>query len=204
MSRQWGATGIADVRPVKIDTARREQINLELQSKGLLSEAPTAFFEALSQAIGHFNAGREMAEFSKPANVRKNLQTALNAALELYGRLDDLDGNSCQLLAEVEYGGIATLQGAHLLKIIHALREASLLANEYPTKGRLREGHRLGLAMDVADAIDTHIGVKPTTTKEGIYESILTIVLEITTDKEVKSVHDLARKALKEKEQETS
>lgn len=199
MPREWGPSGAMGLQPIEIGTAKRQQINTELRSKGFVSEAPSLFFLSISIAVGRFNAIKEIIEGSKPADVRKNLKAAIEAANQLFKKLDDLDLNSCQLIAEVNHIGISKLQGGHTIEIIRTLEKAYLLADEYPTKGRLQENHRLQLAIDVAHSIQKYLEVKPTSTKEGVYESILNIVLEIATNKTVKSVHDLARKALNEK-----
>jgi hypothetical protein len=137
MPRQWGATGVTDHISVEIDAKARTQIGLELRTKGVVtSEIPAAFYKSLGEAIGSFNSGRELAKASKPAKVRANLQAAIDAALELNKKLGDLDGNSRQLLGEVEDGKVSVLQDVYLWKIIQALNGASHLANEYPERGR--------------------------------------------------------------------
>lgn len=202
MSRRWGATGVSDHVSIEIDAKARTQIGLELRARGVTSQIPEDFYKSLGEAISSFNSGRELAKASKPAKVRANLQAAIDAALVLNDRLNDLDGNSRQLLGEVENGEASVLQNVYLRKIIQALSDASHLADEYPERGRLPEHERLWLAVEVANAISTHLGITPTTTKDGAFESVLTIVLEIATGNRVSSVHDLARHALKAKQEQ--
>jgi len=197
MPRQWGATGVTDFKPVDIDLNGREQIRSQLQSIDSTYKVPEDFYKSLGLAIARFNSGEALAAISSPAVVRKNLQAAIDAALALNERLNDLDGNSRQLLSSVDGGETSVLQDHHLWKIIRALSEADHLADEYPKKGRLPEHHRLWLAVDVANAIDVHVGAAPTTKVDGLFESILAIILEIATGHQVSSVHDLARRALK-------
>lgn len=201
MSKKWGATGAADHHPFEIGAGDRTQIARELRSNGIGSAVPAEFYGSLGESIASFKSGRELAKGSSPSSVRANLKAAITAALELNERLNKLDGNSRQLLGEVEGGEIATLQNVYLRKTIQALSEASRLAGEYPATGRLPDHQRLWLAVDVANAISTHLGVTPTTTKGGVFESVLTIVLGIATGAEVSSVHDLARQALKARQE---
>jgi hypothetical protein len=199
--------------PAEIDEARK-QIAKELGVKGV-KEIPEGFFIALGMAIGLYCSIREMAEATRPAKVRQNLKDALEATRILNDKLNNLDGNSRQLLDEIEGG--AQLQDVHLASIVRTLSEAVRLAKEYPTtRAGLHDHARLYLAKDVADAISEHLGRRATTTKEGVFESVLTIVLNLATtelasrrakkakkatkpkkQKEVSSVHALACRALK-------
>lgn len=203
MSRSWGPTGVGTFKPVPLDEGRRRQIGQEIFSVGGISAVPSEFFGALEDALGRYDANREIAESSKPSEVRKNLKAALSAALELNERLNQLDGNARQLVSNITPDGVAALQQQHLLPLIHVLSEAEHEAEQYPKKGRLPEYDRLWLAVDVADAIRRHLGRQPTTTRTGLFPSILAIVLEVATGSAVSEVDALARKALKAQKVET-
>jgi len=203
MSKTWGPTGIGNYKPVRLDEGRRQQIAYEIVSLGGAPEIPSAFFDALCVALGGYKSNREIANSSKPAQVRKNLKAALTAALELNGCLNNLDGNSRQLVSSVTSDGVSALQNRYLSPLIQGLRQAKHLSEQYPKKGRLPEFSRLWLAVDVADAIRRHLGLAPTTTRSGLFESVLTIILEVATGNEVNDVTALARKALKAQKVET-
>lgn len=199
MASKWGPTGVVNNRPYTMPASDRQQIELELHSNGIEIPDPEVFFCTLNKAIGFFHGQRDLAKDTKPKSVRKNLKTALDSALNLNEQLNALDGNSKFLLYDSANEGLRELQSTHLATIIKALHGALRKAEDYPMKGRLPEYHRLYLAVDVADAIKTHLGITPTATKEGLFESLLSLILEQATGETAVSVHDLARKALKSK-----
>jgi hypothetical protein len=199
MSREWGPTGVSDFQPVVIDVNEKKNITYQLNCLEVEVGADNLdlFFDDISMAAGFFVSGKNLSLASRPAIVRENLKLAKEAAFQLNDRLNCLDGNSRQLISESLGKSFVELQDVHLREIISALCDASHEADEYPTKGRLKEHHRLYFAIDVAHAIKEHLGQKPTSTKDGLFESILIILLTYLTNTEVTSVHDLVRRALK-------
>lgn len=198
MSRQWNATGVTDMAFVEMNAGIQSQILTHLKT---LTNPPEIddidlFFNALEKAAGFFNAEKDLADKTKPSEVRNNLNAAVVAAQKLNDCLVQLDANSLALITEVRNGSAYELQRICQEKILGVLCQADLKADEYPSKGRLNENHRLFLALDVAKAIQSHLHVTPTTTKDGLYDAILSIVLGWLTNREVNSSNDLARKAL--------
>ncbi len=212
--RQWGATGVGGrvekIRPYVFEvsadasiTARlspdaRTQIELILNDQSIAVPDIEGFFGTLANAIGFFDWGKRLREKSRPAAVRENLRRAEAAASRLNDALNRLDGNSRQLLGETVPGGIRSLFG-HVRGIILPLKRAVLLADEYPQGGALPEPHRYFLADDVKDAIKTHLGIRATSTREGLFVEVLDAVLEEATGTPVKAVHELARAVIKHK-----
>lgn len=199
MPRPWTPTGVTDAEFVKLDEDRRQQIALEIRSKKPSLEVPSAFFHDLEKAIGFFHSTRELAQTSKPSQVRANLREVIAGAEDLREKLTNLDGNSRRLVEEAVDGGMPTLQ-ASLEQLIRGAAAASELADEYSKRGRLPDHQRLCLAVDVASAMKKYLGITPTATKAGTFEGLLTIVLEVAAageKKEVTSVNDLVRRALK-------
>ena len=197
IKKLWDATGISALVEVEISPDTKQHICITLSHFGLISS--DGFFEEISQAIARFNAGKEIAGLSSPSAVRGNLSAALKATYQLNDKLNDLDHNSRQLINEVIEGGIITLQSSLLSQINKALGEASVLADKYQKRGRLREDHRLWFAADVAEAIRDYIDVEPSSTKDGLFESILCIILSEITGQETTTHHDLVRHALQVK-----
>jgi hypothetical protein len=154
------------------------------------------FIEALDDSIALFDWGSLVHEISRPAAVRQNLNRARDAAKALSDALLNLDGNSCQLIGYAQESGIFSLR-ANATDTISALDSAIRLANQYPQSGRLPEPRRIYLAADVADAMETHLGVEPNSTKNGAFIEVLETVLEVATSAgEIKAIHELARRAL--------
>ncbi len=198
MTRQWGATGVEVPATPRLSPGTREQIEQFLKDRSIEVADPDAFFDALAGAVGFFDWGKRLREKSLPAAVRDNLRCAEDAALLLNDALNRLDGNSRQLLRETVPGGIRSLFG-HMREIILPLKGAVLLAGEYPQGGGLQEPHRYFLADDVKDAIETHLGIRATSTREGLFVGVLDAVLEEATGTPVKAVHELARAVIKHK-----
>ena len=122
---------------------------------------------------------------------------AVKAADRLSHNLSSLDGNSQGLLDKTHKGGVTSLQIRHLAKIESALADAAKLAGEYPNVGNLVDVPRLCLAIDVAKAIEKHLLIRATSTKGGLYEAVLEIMLHIATGLKPKSVHSLSLRANK-------
>jgi hypothetical protein len=159
------------------------------------------FFEELGDAIGRFHAARDIHEESKPAVVRKNLKKAYRAATNLNCALNELDGNSRQLLDKIVAGGFQMLQRDHLAKIMQGVAAAQAAAATYKASayrkaGGLSHPYREGLALDVAFALEKHLKVKSTLTKNGPFVVILDIVMAEATGKQRATTHELARRAL--------
>ncbi len=189
---------MANMEFVEMNSDIKSQILIHLKA---LPNSPEIddidlFFTALEKAAGFFNAEKELADNTKPSKIRCNLGAALDAAQKLNDCLAELDANSLALIAEVRKGSAYELQRICQENILWVLGQADLKADEYPNGGRLNENHRLFLAIDVAKAIQAHLHVMPTTTKDGLYDAILSIVLGWLTNREVTSSNDLARKAL--------
>ena len=213
--RQWGATGVRgrveQIRPyvfevsadasitARLSPDRRTQIEQFLKDRSIEVADPDSFFDALADAIGLFDRGKWLRSKSLPAAVRKNLVHATDSALGLHDALNELDGNSHQLLGEVVQGGIHSLYD-NIKPVIRALQRALRLAGDYPQGGGdLPEPHRFFLAADVADAIETYLGIPATSTKSGIFIAILESVVTEATGKEALAVHELARAVIKHK-----
>lgn len=191
----WGATGVGDYQPVKLSSNLKEHVETELRSRGINSSSLDAFFETIGKGIEFFKSNQRLAEESKPSRVRQNLKAAISAALKLNGRINDLDGNSRRLLSRVAKDGVFSVY-EDLGRVIAKLTRTKQLASSYPTAGRLDENNRVFLAADVAKAIRDHLGEEPTTTKEGLFESILGMALKEATGKDFTALHELVRKSL--------
>ncbi len=196
MSARWFPSGVTSLDPVRLSSEERESIRLELRARGVDEGHWEVFACDIEVALAAYQAMTGLSDKSKPAAVRKNLRTSLDAALRLNDSLNHLDANSRTLLGKAVNGGISAVNN-HLSEIIMALSEAGHKADEMPTKGRLPDYARQELAVAVLEALQ-YCGVTPTTTKEGLYHNVLAVVLEIATGKPVNAVHDLVEKAMKQ------
>lgn len=198
MPRSWGSTGVTELEQVQLDSETKERIREELPRDVAASDS---FFRAIEGAIEVYKAGRKLVEESRPGRVRSHLKSAVEAAEELATQLDDLDGNSRQL---VRLAGSLDYLGAQrrAIEVLKALQQAAQLAEEYPKQGRLPEHAEQILAADVAYALKTHLNIQPTTTHsnqssiDSTYLRILKIVSKAATNRPHKAIHALAQKGL--------
>ena len=184
---------MGDLEVVPLSDATKEYIQIELDHFGVSIADINGFYKEIEYAIATFKVMNYLKDESKPSAVRKNLKSAIDSALELNQSLNDLDSNSRSLVSQNISGGISTLNG-YLLAIIDALSQASHGADDYPSKGRLHDHARTELLRDMC-ILSKKQGIKPLTTKEGLFSVILSKVLEEATGKPVSAVHDLVSKA---------
>ena len=194
MTRMWGATGTFVPEDAELSSDAKEQINQFILDHGHSVSDLAAFFDELDKALSQYKGFARFRQEGLPATVKKNLKKAAEVSMVLNAHINDLDGNSRQLLGETAVG----FKGfrIHLSGVVLALHEALRRAEEYPKRGRLPEPHRIYLAADVADAIEQFIRVPCTSTQAGLFVSILESVCTEAFGKEGPDVRELARKAL--------
>ncbi len=198
MTRTWGPTGIFVPEDAQLSSDDREQINQFILDHGHSVSDPDAFFAELDKALSQYKGFARFRQEGLPATVRKNLKKAAEVSRNLNAHINDLDGNSRQLLDQAAEGGLEGFR-SHLSGVVLALHEALRRAEEYPKRGRLTEHHRIFLAADVADAIWQYIHVLPVPTRDGLFFSILESVCTEAFEKfgkEGPDVYGLAKKAL--------
>ena len=155
-----------------------------------------AFFSNLDDAVGILHAAVDVAKKSKPSDVRDELSEAQSAAINLQKKLVNLSVGARYWIGEGNCNALEKLREdcVEALKILGSVGEyigrsvSSGGSINYPT---------LHLAAYTADALRFHMGIKPTTTKGGLFERILEVVYEEATGKEHQSLHALVSRALK-------
>lgn len=203
MARKWGASGIPKLPHADLKPATKQQILEVLRAKGVDVADMDGFLAALDGAAALYYDVKEVHENSLPSVVRRRLTRLRDAAKEMIEAINDLDGNSAQLLNEIVPGGSGVLQ-ADALPVLQASEKALFLAGQYvigseqprQKQGKPAQDYRLFTAVEVAHAVEVFCRERPKVTKNGLFSNILSIVLEDVTGKEVKAVHDLAARAL--------
>ena len=196
MKRSWGATGVGEPEFVELSSGAKEQIKQIIQDHQLSNSDLDAFFNELDEGLSRFKEYASLRRKGLPANVRKNLKQTLKVSRTLNDCINELDGNSRQLLQEAAEGGLEAFR-SHLSRMVKDINKALTFAGEYPRGGgRLPEHHRIFLAADVADAVKEILNFSPTSTPNGLFISILESVCAEAFGKEDPDVRELARKAL--------
>ncbi len=195
MTRMWGPTGTFVPEDVKLSSDAKDQINQIILDRGLSVSDSESFFDEIDKALSQYKGFARFRQEGLPATVRKNLKKAAEDSKNLNAHINNLDGNSRQLLDEAAEGGFEGFR-SHLSGVVLALHGALRRAEEYPKKGRLHEHHRIFLAADVADAIEQFIHVLPVPTRGGLFFSILESVCTEAFGKDARDAYGLARKAL--------
>ncbi len=157
MTRQWGASGVTQLWGPGLSTSTKESIKRLVFDGGHQTSCPEEFLVALDLAADLYRAAARLRDQSLPAVVRNKLKRTLDASLRLKDRLNELDGNSRNLLSEVTRDGENPYD--NLSPIIIALKKAYTLAKKYPHKGDLPKDHRRWLARDIADALRAHLKI---------------------------------------------
>lgn len=194
MLTKWSPAGIADFSPSEIGPTLRSILQDQAAAHGL-SDLPESFFEELGMSIGRYHSAKTVAAESSPAIVRKNLQRASKNARDLADALSALDVLSSSLLFNASDIS-ATKWLDRVMSLSHGLDEAHNNAKDFPSSGRLPDFAKLFLAIDVSRLIESTLKRTASTTRSGLFESILTIVLEDITQAPIEDINDLVAKAI--------
>lgn len=200
MSREWRPNGITKWKAFELRDSSKEQVATILKTKvsGVSPERVEQFIQQLEKAVSIYHLMRKVATNSKPSSVRKNLKNAQKKALEFNRKLNELDSNSHLLITEINGEGVDGIR-SKLGEIIKTLSGALSLANEYPKAGRLSEFEKRNLGQAIAEAIQTVLDVKPSSTREGLLEQCYSIVYQdITEDKSADGVHTVIERVISE------
>ncbi len=132
--REWGPTGVVPPGHTsffRLPDDRWEQIQLIVKERiGRLP--PDAFRTSLNNALQVGLGMKYLHERSTPKQIRANLKVAYKAAEDLAKALEKLDGNSKNLLDEVELGSFRDLFAA-AIRAENLLIKAQAKAGELPT-----------------------------------------------------------------------
>ena len=153
-----------------------------------------------------YQSGRVSYADSLPAAVREDFDRVLDAGQRLNDRVNSLGGLSRELLTEEDPDAIRQCHD-HIGKVLNIVAKGQRRAQKFPTKGgRLRDFPTIILAAHIAYAIQEHLHIKPTTTRGGLFEEALKVIIGSIRSNTGRrnsdadpdpSVRDLMRKALK-------
>ena len=190
--RRYGPAGVYP-HPAAVPTlsdSAWEHVELTFKER-LERNPPPAFRDALNHALLTFVAAKSgiqsvtndleghVSPPALPKQIRANLKRARQAALRLNDRINELDGNSRQLVEAVEPFGLTELYDAvkRAAKIISA---AEALANAYPkSRATIKDYPSLYLTTYLARAIHHFCGEEALSqTRDGLFHQVLLILFE--------------------------
>jgi hypothetical protein len=193
---QWGPTGVVPRghATTALSDERWCQVQLIVKERTARS-APNAFRADLDRALQAHDTIKYLHARGSPKPVKQNLKRALETALRLNDRLNELDGNSLQILSEVPDGNIWQLR-CRVRGIILSLAQADSLARRLPkTKAGLRNFAPLNLGQFLALAIDWHFGTKHiSSSHNGLFAQLYAVLAK---QLRISSNHKAIRAALK-------
>ncbi len=96
--RHPGATGVGDPLEWRLEPKREQALAHGFRHFCADEAAWLGFKAEVEGAVRYYIQMKEVAERSSAGSVRRNLKAALGPAERLRKRLDELDGNSLQLL----------------------------------------------------------------------------------------------------------
>lgn len=153
------------------------------------------FFLTVESAISHYRFLDLNKNSCSPAQIRKKLRAAITSAKALIEKFDTFDRNTMLFIRFNRIDRLGLFYGS-IHSAVLDLQKVLDSTDQFPKSGRLPCPHKITLAVDIATAMHNHLGVRPTTTKGGPFESTLEILLEAGGDRKVKAINDLARKAV--------
>lgn len=198
-------TGTADKVEFKFsqETLDFIEIELKVEFKTDISDYPD-FIPAIEDEISFYKSFIESNSKSttSPKLIRNNLRNTKNLLSTLVENLRQLDDFSKYLIHR--YIGTISVDGyLEESEIILGRFESALddAERKLPKAGRLGNFDRHLLAIKIADAIEEHLNKRPTGTKEGLFHSLLQIILQDCSDGSTKNLHHLAEKVIKYRNQ---
>lgn len=193
-SREWGPTGISPpvANPVTLsDENWNEACEIFMCHTG--RDAPPKLRAALNDASKLYQsvnqglqprtgAGRNkhVSAPATPKQIRGNLKRAIEAQLRYIQRLNEIDGNSRQLIGEVKENGLAELFD-HARQDRSVLSAAEALSRDFATSrsGMIDYAAR-DMGFILARAVRRFAGeAKLTATRDGLYHQLLLLLFRV-------------------------
>lgn len=196
--RHPGATGVG--APLAWDLSIEQEKLLAIEFRHLCADeaAWRDFLAAVRAAIRYYIQMKEVADRSSAGAVRRNLEAALGAAERWRKRLEELDGNSLQLVRQFLSGrSIKREVAEHVAVLTSALRVAK---ERYVPRGPRPLSERVQTAALLLEALRKHTTVNPVATEGKPFEILLKLSFKFagksTGERSRRDLHRLARRAL--------
>ena len=187
----------ADLVPYELDESTRAQMETQLQSAEVPAELFPGFLEAIRKAIQDYRSGQAAEQELRPAAIRESLKALEKKAHALERELEQAPDFILELLREMGDFDAHDLLSGPMVELRSAVRASREHANQYQRRGRVRQLSREWLVLAVAQAVHRQLGIEPTSTRGGFYESILSLTFQAATGKEPENPHRQASEGVR-------
>ena len=180
----------ADFEPFTFNADDRMHLERELAARGVPAERHAGFIAALEQAIAMYNSGVVSDRSTLPSKTRKALRSCLKALGKLERQFEALDtarGRASLAAVGVDLDELLNLQFVDL-------RSRLGQAVDQPVPDKEKNHTQYFLLKDVALAFPEHLQIDSSSTKGGLYEAVLEIVIRVAKGSEIAEPNALARK----------
>lgn len=202
MDKKYRPSGVADLVEYKFSDSTMSAIRKCLRNNKKISKENKDnpdFIKSLELASSRFAAESKIHGKNKPSDIVRNLERALNSARTYKYHVKNLDTRSRLFIKKVSNAdSIGYVENIETCIEYHTniLMDAHKLAKQLPQKGSLVQYYKLLFVRDIARVIKKHLDLKPTSTKGGLFESVVKILLEDITGKKHLGLHSLIEKVL--------
>lgn len=192
-----GPTGVGRPGP-GLDEVAKEHLRTIASSVAPSTEDIEEFIKFVDSSASLYWAGKSVQDENLPARVRGELKRALDTALRLNDRVNDLGGTSRWLLYSDRDDSSFNAFHESLRHVVMQLNAALITARTMRrTGGAPKAWARTVLAARVAYSIRRHLKSPSTTTPGGVFEQALATVVEAVEGRKEPAVTSLMRAALK-------
>ena len=183
----------ADFKPFTFKADDRTHLERELAARGVPAERHAGFIAALEQAIAMYKSG----SVSDLSTSRSQTRDALKGCLQALGNLE----REFEALDTAQGRASLAAVGLDLMDLLNqqfvGLRSQLIQAVDQPVpNGRSWDHTQSFLIKDVGTAIRDQLQITPSSTKEGLYEAVLEIVMKAVTGFEPAAANALARRGI--------
>jgi len=178
----------------------RQSISYELKTKKIKDN--DSFYRAIDGAIGHYEISKRVD--NEYSDTKKNFTGLNNTTNKLITQLNDFSWYTDLLFESSE-----CVNRPDLVKRLQELNNHTELIIDYLSRQRpekKKEGPRPDqskqeLFIEVANAIEDTLGIKPSKTKDGVFDSIMLLILNELESKELSNIHGRTMKSLNERKE---
>jgi hypothetical protein len=209
MSELFGMTGALTPRLDMGLTEKAKSDLSEIMAAQVKDKRKIAvLLEEIDYAVKTYPSARALQDNIDPPTVRADLKKASKAALALHDRLNALDEQTLRLLEQDGEDAVNQMRHEVSQFLIRLNAATDILKKVSPRGGGVTDVPKQLLVAHIAHLFRTLTTIKPTTTVEGFFEHVISVIVADVDNRESdgqppakahRSVHDLILKSLRVK-----